>query len=720
MVLSLLQIPRVRFFLLRRRKVRCTSGLHGLSLQYVLTCCFTLDPPQTSLTPLAEEEPSRVEHPLCNVQSQGRQDHSLDAPRQSVEGLSFHSSSRTASNNGSVALSNRARSADGTSHMTSAYTSPASSSTPVHVQLDSFASSNTSHTSEVVHDQGIETLVAGVKVGRKNWVQFGSERTVQSSTTTRSSTLTSIEDNEDRSPPSSFESRDDPPTTFATQYASSLAPTLAQRSNQFTMDSASSRASGSVPGRLLSVDVAPLSRPASQAPLSMETPINLRAAESTAPSSRPVVSSQTLFTSTHDQSTHTSRRQSAPPIQGDADARRLRTLSEETGQDQHLLRSSSSPMSGNRRRQSFGSVPHFAPPSYETTTQTGETSIDSNSVLPKEEEGQESLPPYTSWVHLEGYLPRKMEFSAPGAPATDRSWRRYYFVLHGTSLSVYRGDMSAVVPRSVALDAFQPFKGPLVSAEPMYENETSAANTKPINSSSLVTTASYAAQQVRHAIHLPPHLTRSSSTRRGTSLDLAFAPLSAFADEADASLHDAQRRLMADRSTSHQSGTGAYPNVHALGSDPFGVNLVRTYSLQEAETGLACDYRKRVNVLRIRVGGEQFLLQCADVQQVVLLNEALQAAINVSLDLDVRPMPMFITMPRRSRTRMMTQQARIRHDRMLAAREAGQVAEAQRRSLFETNLASSDPLREALERSIVDNVPGTSVPRSSEESSWSH
>lgn len=125
-------------------------------------------------------------------------------------------------------------------------------------------------------------------------------------------------------------------------------------------------------------------------------------------------------------------------------------------------------------------------------------------------------------------------------------------------------------------------------------------------------------------------------------------------------------------------------------------------------------------MLRIRAGGEQFLLQCADAKQVVLLNETLQAAINVSLDLDARPMPTFHTLPRtRARTHMMSQQARIRHDQMLAAREASQVAEAQRRSLFETSLGSSDPLRDGLERSIVDNVPTTLVPRSSEDSSWS-
>ena len=41
------------------------------------------------------------------------------------------------------------------------------------------------------------------------------------------------------------------------------------------------------------------------------------------------------------------------------------------------------------------------------------------------------------------------------------------------------------------------------------------------------------------------------------------------------------------------------------------------YSLQNAESGLASDYFKRKNVLRVRMEGEQFLLQARDVPDVV-------------------------------------------------------------------------------------------------------
>jgi hypothetical protein len=45
--------------------------------------------------------------------------------------------------------------------------------------------------------------------------------------------------------------------------------------------------------------------------------------------------------------------------------------------------------------------------------------------------------------------------------------------------------------------------------------------------------------------------------------------------------------------------------------------LIHKYSLQHAESGLATDYLKRRNVIRVRLEGEQFLLQLPGVEDVV-------------------------------------------------------------------------------------------------------
>ncbi|KAF9559149.1 hypothetical protein CPC08DRAFT_603762, partial [Agrocybe pediades] len=80
-------------------------------------------------------------------------------------------------------------------------------------------------------------------------------------------------------------------------------------------------------------------------------------------------------------------------------------------------------------------------------------------------------------------------------------------------------------------------------------------------------------------------------------------------------------------------------------------DLIRTYTMQNAESGLGSDYVKRKHVIRVRLEGEQFLLQARDVEGVVRWIEGLQAATNIALDLDQRPMPKGPIFPRRRRRR---------------------------------------------------------------------
>ncbi|KAH9852256.1 hypothetical protein C2E23DRAFT_868745 [Lenzites betulinus] len=80
-------------------------------------------------------------------------------------------------------------------------------------------------------------------------------------------------------------------------------------------------------------------------------------------------------------------------------------------------------------------------------------------------------------------------------------------------------------------------------------------------------------------------------------------------------------------------------------------DLLKSYSLQNAESGLASDYIKRKNVIRVRMEGEQFLLQAKDVASVIDWIENIQMGTNVALDLDERPMPRGPIFPRRRRRR---------------------------------------------------------------------
>ncbi|KAG1048032.1 hypothetical protein G6F46_010166 [Rhizopus delemar] len=101
------------------------------------------------------------------------------------------------------------------------------------------------------------------------------------------------------------------------------------------------------------------------------------------------------------------------------------------------------------------------------------------------------------------------------------------------------------------------------------------------------------------------------------------------------------------------------PNYYP--SWPFGVPYhyyhkyyhtpIFTLSLAGAEASRAFDYLKRPNVLRLTTQqGPQLLLRLSSHVEMISWIEHLQAAINISLDLEDRPMPKFITLPSRAFT----------------------------------------------------------------------
>lgn len=244
-------------------------------------------------------------------------------------------------------------------------------------------------------------------------------------------------------------------------------------------------------------------------------------------------------------------------------------------------------------------------------------------IFPREDEGTERLPRYTCTVHIEGYLPRKMEFSSPGVQAKDRAWKRQYFVLHGTCLRVYRTDLSS------AGGSAQGASG-----------------------------ASRAQKQwgEMSGVHVHPDPLNEDGSNGGIGSTPGAALIESLQNSSLLS--------------------GAHGGVQ---SDKSG--LVRNYSLQGAESGLAADYFKRRHVVRVRAEGEQFLLQTVNDRHVVDWIEALQAATNVSTDLERRQMPKFITLPRRRRRRGANGPASAAARQDARARENRELMEAQRRSL---------------------------------------
>jgi hypothetical protein len=59
-------------------------------------------------------------------------------------------------------------------------------------------------------------------------------------------------------------------------------------------------------------------------------------------------------------------------------------------------------------------------------------------VLPREEEGRETLPQYSCTIHHEAVLERKMELRTPFDRAHRRNWKKVYLVLKGTKLEIHK------------------------------------------------------------------------------------------------------------------------------------------------------------------------------------------------------------------------------------------------------------------------------------------
>ncbi|KAI0760409.1 hypothetical protein C8Q74DRAFT_1208137 [Fomes fomentarius] len=361
----------------------------------------------------------------------------------------------------------------------------------------------------------------------------------------------------------------------------------------------------------------------------------------------------------------------------------------------------------------------------------------------REDEGRETLPPYSNSIYLTGAMPRKMEFSQHGVQAKDRKWRRVYCVLEGTALRVYKcppaasgvsvieqwwentmgvGDITSVnvtavtstgtrvsaireregepenarIPKIVEESASgqestprpdaneQPRSRPPSLAPPstksvlgltsrfLRRQRSKSAIRSSINSEAPTSRLSMDSRQentrnpsataARHSMDTlgssrPCNASSSiSNTTSSTSLTVPSPPNSASSTTSNDSPSRFSRSRLLSHSHSHShSSAGTEKKDKEKDKDtpykPDPKDLIRQYSLQHAESGLASDYQKRKNVIRVRVEGEQFLLQAKDVAAVIDWIEGIQMGTNIALDLDERSMPRGPIFPRRRRRR---------------------------------------------------------------------
>ncbi|KAG8925581.1 hypothetical protein FRC01_009969 [Tulasnella sp. 417] len=319
----------------------------------------------------------------------------------------------------------------------------------------------------------------------------------------------------------------------------------------------------------------------------------------------------------------------------------------------------------------------------------------------REEEGKEVLPRYTCRVHFEASVMRKMEFDYPGILAKDRSWKRVYVVLNGTTLRVFKQNprMYPVkpVPLKVgirkALKDYSPggknndgivhvedvvlgaphvhlpeeilpkvdSRGAPLKKVPSQGSGGSGGAAGPSNNSRR-SLDSGSRQGTRRSFDLSRRaagtsrssMSSSSNLTAGSSSTALTSPITESTADLLAEASEKGRPAPAVPGPSAVLGAARPSNsqsAHRSTKSQILASIqtntvLRQYSLQGSETGLASDYHKRKNVIRVRSEGEQFLIQADNVFMAIDWIETFQAGANVALDLDERPMPKVPALPR--------------------------------------------------------------------------
>ena len=327
-----------------------------------------------------------------------------------------------------------------------------------------------------------------------------------------------------------------------------------------------------------------------------------------------------------------------------------------------------------RRRSSMPSYYGLSspPPPYPTFAPFPHRAV----IQPREDEGAERLPAYSNSIYLKAILPRKMEFSQPGIQAKDRKWRRVICVLEGTMFRVYRcpprvagvsafegwwerrvgvGDVSSSASTQTATTLIH---GPSIRSaarsDPQRPQDQDKEEQRDQSSATATITPKMEPKRSRLTVpflksvrtHIRSRSEGSQEMRQG-SLNSTRASLSSRTTSPVQEVASPQSSMR----SSTRTGNGTQHAVSRSSTreevpEPDPADLIKTYSLQRAECGLGIDYVKRKNVIRVKMDGEQFLVQAKEAMEVVGWIEGIQTGTNVALDLDERVMPRGPLFPR--------------------------------------------------------------------------
>lgn len=250
-------------------------------------------------------------------------------------------------------------------------------------------------------------------------------------------------------------------------------------------------------------------------------------------------------------------------------------------------------------------------------------------ILPREEEGSETLPFYSQSIYKEGFVQRKLELFTPFLPSTQRSWSPVYVQLNNTQLNIF-----SLIPKKMS--SLSPAPPLTIGSDPAATRNTANPSDAAFPSAPL--SFDIPSQTPHGPAPLLAQLNRSCNSQQHSATPPSFSHT-----PASASMH------APPNSTPYQNHLADV--AHGLQINPqYKIGrLIKSYTLQYAEVGGAFDYSKRVCVLRVRAEAEQFLIQLESVFDCVTWANALQMGIDIALPLDERPLPRHKLLPRRNR-----------------------------------------------------------------------
>lgn len=262
-------------------------------------------------------------------------------------------------------------------------------------------------------------------------------------------------------------------------------------------------------------------------------------------------------------------------------------------------------------------------------------------VFPRDEEGKEKLPAYSNDILLSAVLPRKVEFSSPGVQARDRKWRRVLCVLEGTVFRVCEppasmgigpvgrwwerkvgvGDLTSDAPRLKKTGILTPGSQKIDQDLDGTEGRLTVGPIPGVVASERGGIHPAKKPKLHPSGFLSPSGNTSGTSSRRHSGETSREDnrngllVSASRPSVSSITTTGRPSISLHRPTASPMSTRSAQPVHVPHTPK--CQPLRIYTLQHAESGLASDYLKRKNVIRVRMEGEQFLLQAPSVQAVI-------------------------------------------------------------------------------------------------------